>query len=323
LSGDGHFVPSGRQFRITHADQELVVAEVGGGIRTYQSGGEDVVDGYAESEMCSGGRGQLLCPWPNRVGNGRWSWLGVDYQLPLTEPEHSNAIHGLVRWLSWRAEQTSEGGDASSSLRLSCALVPQPGWPWRLDLAVGYTLSDRGLEVATSVTNAGGPGSCPIGIGWHPYIAAFGGVVDSLEIQVPANVSYVSDERGLPISSDLVDGTDDDFRSPRRIGPAKLDLAFTDLERDPDGRAVIEVRPASRGASYQAGRAVRLWMDERFTHLMIYTGDTLPELGRRRRGIAIEPMTCAPDMLRNLDGLLELPEGSSVEARWGLDLLKF
>lgn len=315
--------PSGRQFIISQGDQELVVAEVGGGIRTYRVGGEDVVDGYGESEMCSGGRGQLLCPWPNRVGDGRWNWGGVDFQLPLTEPEHSNAIHGLVRWLPWRAADAGEGGDGPSSLRLSCVLFPQPGWPWRLDLFVGYTLNDRGLEVATSVTNAGGPGACPIGIGWHPYVAAFGGLVDDLEIQVPANVSYVSDERGLPISSDLVDGTDDDFRSPRRIGRAKLDLAFTDLERDSDGRAVVEVRPVSANRSDLAGRAVRLWMDERFTHLMVYTGDTLPDPGRRRRGIAIEPMTCAPDMLRNRDGLLELPEGSSIEARWGLELLKF
>jgi aldose 1-epimerase len=59
-------------------------------------------------------------------------------------------------------------------------------------------------------------------------------------------------------------------------------------------------------------------MDRAFTHLMIYSGDTLAEVDRRRRGLAVEPMTCAPDMLRNGDGRLVLEEGEIFEARWGL-----
>ena len=292
------------------------MVEVGGGIRSYAWGGQAVMDGYDEAEMCSGGRGQLLAPWPNRVGDGRWDWNGVEYQLPLTEPEHSNAIHGLVRWLPWTAHPA---GDASPTLVMSCTLLPQPGWPWRLELGVTYSLIDDGFTVTTSVTNSGGPGACPMGVGWHPYVSAFDGLVDDVELVVPANVSYVSDARGLPISTGPVDGTDDDFRFVRRIGRAKLDLAFTDLQRGSDGRAVVEVRPTSSDGRLTA---TKVWMDERFTHLMVYTGDTLPEVNRRRRGIAIEPMTCAPDMLRNRDGQVLLPEGSSFEASWGLEILK-
>ena len=309
--------PSGRQLRVADAEQELVVVEVGGGIRSYTYAGEDVIDGYDAAEICSGGRGQLLAPWPNRVGDGRWQWEGVDHQLPLTEPEHSNAIHGLVRWLPWKCDHD---GDGSSPLRMSCTLHPQPGWPWQLGLSVSYAVTERGLAVTTAIVNEGGAGPCPAGIGWHPYLDAFGGAVDDLELHVPASVSYVSDDRGLPVSAGPVDGTDDDFRTPRQIGRAKLDLAFTDLERDSTGRSSIEVRTRSRSRSWDV---TRLWMDEKFTHLMVYTGDTLPDLGRRRRGIAIEPMTCAPDMLRNRDGMVVLPEGSSIEAAWGLEFLKF
>lgn len=312
------FAPSGRQFRIAHGEHELVVVEVGGGIRSYKWSGQDVIDGYAEAETCSGGRGQLLAPWPNRVGDGRWDWEGVSYQLPLTEPENLNAIHGLVRWLPWTAGPDFDGS-SQSPLRLSCELHPQPGWPWRLELSVTYTLGDDGLAVSTTVINTGGPGPCPIGVGWHPYLAAFGGSVDDVILQVPASVSYLTDERGLPVSVGSVEGTDDDFRAPRPIGRAKLDLAFTDLQRNDEGRATVEVRPRSGDHPW---RAIRLWMDERFTHVMVYTGDTLAETDRRRRGIAIEPMTCAPDMLRNRDGLLVLPEGSSVETAWGLEILK-
>jgi aldose 1-epimerase len=306
------FVPSGQQIELAAHDQELVVVEVGGGIRLYRSGGRDVLDGYDAAEMCSGGRGQLLVPWPNRLADGRWEWSGVDYQLALTEPEHSNAIHGLMRWLPWTPEDRA--GD-SSSARMSCVLHPQPGWPWRLELSVAYELGPSGLSVTTSVRNAGGPGACPVGIGWHPYIAAFGGTVDDLQLMVPAAASYLSDERGLPVSKEPVDGTDDDFRSPRRIGRAKLDVAFTGLTRGPDGLAAVEVHG-------REGERLRVWLDDKFTHLMVYTGDTLADASRRRRGIAIEPMTCAPDMLRNRDGMLVLDEGSALEARWGIEFFK-
>jgi aldose 1-epimerase len=305
------FVPSGSQVALAAYDQELVVAEVGGGIRSYRREGRDVLDGYEAAEICSGGRGQLLAPWPNRVGDGRWEWDGFTHQLALTEPEHSNAIHGLVRWLPWTAEQT----DAESSARMACTLHPQPGWPWQLELSVRYELSPTGLSVTTSVTNEGGPGPCPVGIGWHPYISAFGELVDDVELLVPAISSYISDERGLPLSKEPVEGTDDDFRSPRRVGRARLDVAFTDLERDSDGRSIVEVRGAG-------GQIVRLWMDDHYTHLMIYTGDTLADVSRRRRGIGIEPMTCAPDMLRNRDGMVVLEPGASLEAEWGLEFFK-
>jgi aldose 1-epimerase len=227
----------------------------------------------------------------------------------------------LARWLPWTAEEEGNpNGGGSSRLRMRCRLHPQPGWPWQLELAVAYELGASGLTVTTSVTNAGGPGPCPIGIGWHPYVAAFGGLVDDLVLHVPAATSYLTDERGLPVSKEPVDGTDDDFRTPSRVGRAKLDVAFTDLDRDSAGRAAVEVRSA--GGEQVGAAGTRVWMDSQFTHLMVYTGDTLPEEGRRRRGIAIEPMSCAPDMLRSQDGMLVLPEGSTFEAAWGVETFK-
>ena len=41
-----------------------------------------------------------------------------------------------------------------------------------------------------------------------------------------------------------------------------------------------------------------LWVDAGFPYLMVYTGDTLGEVQRRRRAVAIEPMTCPPNALR-------------------------
>jgi aldose 1-epimerase len=59
-------------------------------------------------------------------------------------------------------------------------------------------------------------------------------------------------------------------------------------------------------------------MDRAYTHLMIFSGDTLGDAARRRRGLAVEPMTCAPDMLRSGDGRLILEPGQTFAAAWGL-----
>jgi aldose 1-epimerase len=51
---------------------------------------------------------------------------------------------------------------------------------------------------------------------------------------------------------------------------------------------------------------------------MVFSGDTLSEVDRRRRGLAVEPMTCAPNMLQSGDGRRVLAEGESLDVAWGL-----
>ena len=60
-----------------------------------------------------------------------------------------------------------------------------------------------------------------------------------------------------------------------------------------------------------------LWMDVAYEYLMVFTGDTLgPEA--RRRGLALEPMTCAPNALQSGDGLVVLEPGDSHRGKWGI-----
>jgi len=88
--------PSGEQVEIALGDQRAVLVGVGGGLRSYAIAGSDVIDGYGIGEMSTSGRGQVLIPWPNRLADGRYRFDGIDYQVPLTEPEKHNAIHGLL-----------------------------------------------------------------------------------------------------------------------------------------------------------------------------------------------------------------------------------
>jgi aldose 1-epimerase len=305
--------PSGRQVRLAAHAQELVAVEVGGGLRLYRAGGVDVLDGYDEQEMAAGGRGQVLAPWPNRLAGGRYTWQGRTLQVPITEVESGNAIHGLVRWANWTVPDTTPQPwgpqTPPDSTQLSYRLHPQPGWPWTLDLRVTYRLAaEHGLEVRTTITNVSDE-PCPIGLGWHPYIRTN---VDSTRLTVPAATAYDADERGLPTGRRPVEGTELDFTAGREIGPARLDVAYTDLERDGHGRATVVVEPAE-------GPPISIWVDRQYTHLMVFSGDTLADSARRRQGIAIEPMTGAPDMLNSGDGLVRLEPGCSFEANWGID----
>jgi aldose 1-epimerase len=64
-------------------------------------------------------------------------------------------------------------------------------------------------------------------------------------------------------------------------------------------------------------------MDDRFRFVQVYTGDEVPDRARRRRGVAVEPMTCAPDAFNSGDGLLVLEPGASFTGRCGLTAAGF
>jgi aldose 1-epimerase len=107
-----------------------------------------------------------------------------------------------------------------------------------------------------------------------------------------------------------VDGSEYDFRQGRPIGPTVLDTAFTDLARDPDGLARVRL-------SRPDGRQVTLWADRTWTHVQVFTGETLPE-PQRRRSLAVEPMTCPPNAFGSGDGLRLLAPGETLTGTWGI-----
>ena len=295
--------PSGEQVEISRGEQTAVAVTVGGGLRDYRAGGRPVLDGYDAGALCDGARGQLLVPWPNRLRDGAYRWEGRRLRLPLDEPALGNAIHGLARWMPWQVLDRS-----ASSAVLGLDLPAQPGYPFQLRLSVEYRLEDRGLVVRQSALNVG-DGACPYGAGAHPYLAAGDGLADTCRLSVPAASRLLVDERQIPTGTAAVEGTELDFRRGRLIGTARLDTAYTDLERDDDGRAWASLE-------HPAG-TVRLWVDATHSYLMVFTGDTLAS-ERRRRGVAIEPMTCAPNAFQSGDGLRVLQPGETWSGEWGI-----
>ncbi len=297
---------SGRQFELSSGQQRAVVVEVGGGIREYSVGGRDVLEPYALDQMCDAAHGAPLIPWPNRLADGRYSFDGTEHQLALDEPEHGNAIHGLLRWRPWT--ELEHGADR---VRLGARLLPMPGYPFAVEASITYELSEEGLTVTTAARNIG-PAECPFGAGQHPYLSAGGAPVDDCTLHLPAATRLLTDERQIPIGREPVAGGPYDYTSPRPVGELQIDDAFTDLARDRDGLARARLECPD-------GAAVELWADERYPFLEVFSGDPLPA-SRRRRALAVEPMSCAPNAFRSGDGLLRLAPGEEIVLRWGAGL---
>ncbi|MGH7721837.1 MAG: aldose 1-epimerase family protein [Candidatus Dormibacteria bacterium] len=307
--GAAGLLPSGEQIDLRHEGHHAVIVEVSGGVRSYEVDGHALLDGYRAEAMCDGGRGQLLVPWPNRLRDGRYSFQGEEYEVPLSEPEKMNAIHGFLRWESWRPVERS-----SASVVMEHMLHPRAGYPFALRMAVEYRLEGDGLTSTVTASNVGDR-PCPYGMGVHPYLRIAGGVVDDCWLESDAATYLVADQRGIPVDAASVADTAFDFRAGRRILDTVLDTAFTDLSRDAGGRAWVRLR-RGRGED-----GVGLWMDDRYPYCMLFTGDSLPEERRRRRSLAVEPMTCAPNALASGAGLVTLAPGQSLVSRWGISPL--
>jgi aldose 1-epimerase len=89
-----------------------------------------------------------------------------------------------------------------------------------------------------------------------------------------------------------------------------------DLELDGElvGTRKLDDAIAKGGAWELRAGDVVVWADESWPWVQVFTGD-LPDV--RRRGLAIEPMTCPPNAFTTGEGLIRLDPGDVFEGSWG------
>ena len=167
-----------------------------------------LLDGYGVDEPSASGRGQVLIPWPNRLQDGTYEFDGRSHQLPLTEPEHANAIHGLVRWAAWRVGEREPSRVVMEHVHPpSARLSVHARARHRVRALGGGPVGDDDRHESS------GRDACPYGSGQHPYLTVGTPTVDTIELQAPGRAVLVSDERDLPVGSEPVEGTEYDFRA--------------------------------------------------------------------------------------------------------------
>jgi aldose 1-epimerase len=292
------------EIELVCGEWSAVVSAFGASLRGAMWRGAPVVTGYRGAGAKQGGQGDVLIPFAGRVKGGRYTWDGVTHQLPLTDKDGPNAIHGFVRSVPWTVELTAPHA-AAFALRFAGA----DGYPFPLDISVAYALDAHGLHVDSAITNAGST-DAPVAMGFHPYFTVGSDVVNDDHLTLPFS-DVLEFEQLIPTGKVFeVAVADLDFRAGAVIGETVFNHCFGAPERDEDGLARVRLSNGSR--------ALVVWMDEAYDYAVLYTGEALPD-GLRRRSLAIEPMSGATDSLNHHQwGLHRLAPGDTFAGRWGV-----
>ncbi|MDO5676635.1 MAG: aldose 1-epimerase family protein [Propionibacteriaceae bacterium] len=288
-------LPTGQQYRIHSGPYAAVVTEVGAILRSLTHDGVELLWSFGEEEAPSVAMGRHLVPWPNRIRDGRYTFDGVAYQLPISEPARNTALHGLGEGVAWRLISHTDAEVVQAT-----TIYPQTGWNAVLEVEIIHALHDGGLTVSVTARNVGAT-RAPYGYGVHPYVAADLSVA---ELTLPFGQELeVDPERLLPIRVTDV-SPEHDFRTPRVVGETQFDTALTGAD------GAWEVRIAT------PAHTVAVWANETMPWFQIYTPPT-------RDALAVEPMTCGPDAFNvgpTHDGLIVLEPGDETTSRWGIRL---
>ena len=294
---------------ITRGEQRAEIAATGATLLSYSVAGRDVIVDLRPEDPKSGMHGAILAPWPNRLDAGRYAFDGVEHELPITEPERDNAIHGFAHAMTWELEAEGE-----SALTASVRLEDQPGYPFVVDLSVRYELDGEGLKVTATATNRG-EGDAPFGIGFHPWLAPGAATVDECTLAVDATAWIEPDERLLPVAVHEPIPADYDFSSARSMRGVVLDDGFAGAVRDAEGRSWIRLASAD-------GYAACVWSLAPLDFWQVCTGDFAALKRLQRAGVAAEPMSCPTNALASGDHVTRLQPGQAESFIWGLRLDK-
>lgn len=109
-------------------------------------------------------RNGLLAPFPNRVADGRYRFLGREHDLLPGRHGSRTVYHGFVREAPFELVDTTTG-PGSARLRLRTTRIrpgAYPGYPFSIDVEVTYLISANEIDIEIRATNLGtGPAPTP------------------------------------------------------------------------------------------------------------------------------------------------------------------
>lgn len=252
----------------------------------------------------------VLFPFPNRIRDGRFTWDGKTYQLPLQDSTKKNSIHGFACRHPWRIVDQGANDDQAWVTGEFHAAKDAPEdlklWPADHRIRLTIRLSEHRLRVSARIDNPDQK-PLPFGLGYHPYFRTPllpGARKEDCFVQVHASRFWELVDN-LPTGKlEPVDAARN-LTQPRRVTELSLDDVLRS-DAAAQGDRLVEVGSMRQDPS---GTTLRLRVSPAFRELVVFTpvhGDAF----------CIEPYTCLTDAInlqqKGVDaGLMVLPPGGS------------
>ncbi len=279
-----------------------IVPGLGATLLELQCRGNNILDGYQspeELEAGKWGKSAVLFPFPNRLKDGQYSWLGHDYSFPINNTDTGNAIHGFVRRETFevtRIELTRENAELSCQFNY----LGQHAWyPFPFSLEITFNMTDRSVFSVSFFLRNRHREAIPVGLGWHPYFR-LAPTADEHRLQLPACAQVEIDARMIPTGARR---PFPDFSEEKLLGDTRLDNCF----QVENNHALYHLRLL--GGEHELTLAASRSL---FPYFQVFTPP-------HRESVALEPMSCNVNAFQNGDGLVTVAPGSDWTAAFILE----
>jgi aldose 1-epimerase len=191
----------------------------------------------------------LLWPYANRLDEQAFYANGTKYSFDTglgNTGRGAIPIHGFLTsakdWKVVEAKADREGAWITSRLEFYRYPRYMTQFPFAHVLTMTYRLADGALEVRTTIENLSSE-PMPVTIGFHPYFQLTDAPRDEWTLAIRARTHWLLNENTIPTgeTQPITALVPNPEHVSVRDFPA-LDDVFTDLERDPRGRATMTLR---------------------------------------------------------------------------------
>ncbi len=299
LSKHPHSNPALESLMVSHETENFEVRlypNLGASLQEFVKNNVQIIDGITNDEAGletykNRYTSSWLFPFPNRISNGKYTFENNNYELDINEKALNNALHGFVfnKHFKLIEENTSED---SVFLKFHYTYTGElAGFPFPFQLNISYRITLNDIDMTMEAKNTG-TSNMPFGMGWHPYFKANQFAESVLNFE--AFSQYEVDNKMIPtremqLAHELPLTLEDTFLDDCFLAKTASTTYKTD-----GYNLKIDFKPENEKNFIQC-----------------YTPPT-------RDCIAIEPMTCAPDVFNNGDGLLVLEPNESY--RWQIKM---
>jgi aldose 1-epimerase len=156
-----------------------------------------------------------LVPFSNRIKEGKFSFMGQHYRVPVNYLGYPHASHGHGWERPWKIESHNH-----THCLLSFSFNDPVVWPFSYTAYQDFKLEEQSLSIRLGLSNSGNH-PMPAGLGLHPYFPKPSGTT----LQAQVKHLWEIDSSVIPTQHILVPD-EYDFSIPKILDHARLDHCF-------------------------------------------------------------------------------------------------